>query len=305
LLLSITDYLSASPARIFDAQRQLTQLDSLGKDVIGYRFRARLRLVAAVQSTLNDSLAEEICDTIIAYWRRLPIEERTDWQTAAGTAYRVKAEIAQRTRTIADARRIMDTAKAVIPEGLYWSTEIEPEWRVYTELLGTPAPPIEVQWWFGHTTRAAASRPHRGVVTVVGFGTSSERAQALSRWAQRFGDRIEFLTLEMTRGWMRDTAPVLPKDEAEYRYGEYQRQFQLPGLVGVYETEYDWLKDGRRSNRALPQNLERYGPLQIIDQNGIVRYVTVPMWFQDKMLGWVSEDLIARKIAQLIAEGTP
>ncbi len=303
LVLSVADYLSASPARMANAERRIVQLDSLGREAIGYRFQARLMLANAAQYGFDEAFAEQILDTIIWQWRRLPADGRTAIASVAGRAYMAKAEIAQRTRSILEAQRIMDTAKAIIPEGDFRTRILEPALKAYAELLGTPAPPIDVQWWFGRAARTASSRPRKGVVTVVQFGLSPGLPLAMSRWTQRFGDQIEFITLEYTQGWMRDTAPVLPKDEAENIYAEHQRRFQLPGLVGIYETEYDWLKDGRRVNRPFLPNVLRYSHLQIIDRKGIVRYVYVPGLNSERIGDWTYEDLIARKIAQLIAEG--
>jgi hypothetical protein len=201
----------------------------------------------------------------------------------------------------------MDTAKAVLPQSNFRGDYVDPMWRFYHEVLGKPAPPMTATWWFGAPDSGKISRPRKGVVTLISVGSewsSANQMRGYGRLGRRFGDQFELIIVNNTQGWVRDTAPVLPKDEAEYRYKELQRLFQLPGVMGVYETEYDWLKDGRRSDRSVPQ-LNIYQNLILVDKQGIVRYVFMPPpnpWPIKTRPDWQWEDAIAQKIAQLIAE---
>ena len=309
LLLIIQDYLSASPVRFSEARAALKQLDALGRTAIPYRFRAYFALAETARRYWDDALSEYAFDEILTQWRQLPQEEAERLQSIAGTAYLAKAEIAQRVRSVADARHIMDSAKASLQQMRYWSGSGEYMWKLYHEFLGAAAPTISATWWFGRQKDDHAPRPRKGVVTVVQNGSEWSKPQemrAAARWAHRFGDKVELITLNNTNGWIRDTAPIVPKDEAEYRYGEMQRLFHLPGLMGIFETEYDWLRDGRRVNRPVTTLAQFYFALTIIDTKGTIRYIFLNQQLPSigfGMGGWDWEELIARKIEQLIAEG--
>jgi hypothetical protein len=75
----------------------------------------------------------------------------------------------------------------------------------------------------------------------------------LRRLYEKYHDAgFEIVFLDRTDGYFRDTAPLSPKAEAAAVASWLLDDERLPVVLGIEETPYHWLPDGRRANDPTP-----------------------------------------------------
>lgn len=310
LSLIVRDLLEANPPRVAAATGRLGQLDRLGVPAAKARFLAHVAMVEAARRHWDDTTAIREADAAIIAWKDMPSRTALTGVFSIDLAqvFAQKAEIALRHGNISRARAVIDTAVVVVPPNSFGGRMVASIKRSY-EALGSPAPPIEAKYWFHRREPLSTPKPTPGVVTVLSAATHSceewceARFRAFRRWSVQFADRgFEPIQMTKTLGFYRDTAPVMPADEARYDSLYFYGVAGMPGALAVSETKYRFIPDGRRRNEPTPQ--ETHYPnaeVIIVDRKGIIRYVrpaVYTMWGWDRPL----EGPLTRFIETLLAE---
>lgn len=299
LSLIVQDCMRTRPPRWAMARDFVARLDQLPQPASAKaRMLAHLALVRTARLRRDDAAADSDAQAVIAAWKTLSdTAMRAVMAYLTMQAFEYRAEIALRTRDVAAARAILDTGNRVMPRAM------ERMIRAYA-WIGRPATPIVPTFRFADSTASRDSLPASGRVTLIHSVRTIRRdwwwpsfGVTLQRYQTRFGaQRFAIVSLAQTRGFIADTAPVAPRDEAVYDSVAFLRTLRLPGTLAVYETAYSWAPDGRRRNEPIPA-LALYDDAWavVVDTRGIVRYVgitDVPF----------EETLIERFIARLLAE---
>ena len=300
LYLITSDNVAARPARFVAAREALAELDKLGAPAGKARVLAHFIVARAAHRHFDEAMEFAEADATIAVWKTLPRPIGLQTSTQLAAAYTMKAEIALRSRGAAAAQAILDTAGRVVPaEAIFPSRNIANFRKLYST-LGKVGAPIEAQFWYG--AASSGPKPARGRVTLLTTAAHGcrascrERYKLLRRYGMRFSGRMDIIHLTRTFGFFSDSAPVAPTDEARFDSAYFLGRQRLPGALAVYDSKFDWLRDGRRRNRPSPQDTNYpVAVVVIIDKKGIVRYVSD---------GWdpILEEPLAKFIERVIAE---
>jgi hypothetical protein len=118
-----------------------------------------------------------------------------------------------------------------------------------------PASPIMTQHWYGRPD-TAVTYPRRGVTTVLlkmhlcDAWESNPCAQMYAAWRRLYATYaprgVDFVILLQTRGSFGLSTRLPAQAEADSLRAYFVDHLKLPGIVGVTETPFTTLPDGRK-----------------------------------------------------------
>jgi hypothetical protein len=117
-----------------------------------------------------------------------------------------------------------------------------------------PAPALEVQHWYGRPD-TTVTYPRHGTLTLTMHaprcvGADTECARTYAAWRQlyaRFASRgVDFILLVQTTGSFGLSTLLSPEAEADSLRAYFRDQLKLPGILGIQETKFATLPDGRK-----------------------------------------------------------
>lgn len=115
--------------------------------------------------------------------------------------------------------------------------------------IGQPVPPLPLQFWFG--PHADSSWVIPGKVSLVLVEPTENVSYSrdfglLHRLRARYGDALNITVVCKTRGYVRSSPPLEPAQEADSISNYFQKYLRLSVTVGVEQTPFERLPDGRR-----------------------------------------------------------
>jgi hypothetical protein len=118
-----------------------------------------------------------------------------------------------------------------------------------------PASAFQAQHWYGWSD-TTVTYPRHGVLTLVmqvhvcNAGESTQCARTYAAWRQlyaKFASRgVDFILLTQTTGSFGLSTLLPPVAEADSLRAYFQHQLELPGILGIRETTFTTLPDGRK-----------------------------------------------------------
>ncbi len=277
-LLIIIDDTAARPVRLADALEAINRIERLPVTEFWANTAGNRMIAAAARSQWNDSLAYARANRTLAVWWSLDERIRPMVSDDVEAAYLLLAEQALRLHGSDAANKVVDSVRKYLGTG---TRAFEGQMHNYTNVIGQPAKSIQAKFWFRRQDTLA--RPNAGTVTIIGYdpwggcsGFCISLGDMIKRLQQRFGARgLEIIIVKRTVGYVRDTAPIAPRIEADDYRSTILEKYQFPGILAVMETPHRWNIEGRRFNEL--NQFERgypYAEFVVVDPQGRVRYIS-------------------------------
>jgi hypothetical protein len=270
----VQSYVSARPSRFDDAKQLVAQMDSLGTSAIAPRINAHGVLVHDAEERFDVPSIEREAFAALRLYPMLVGETRNDVTFGGGSAVFsiLWAELYRAPGTAVN--RVMDMASQA---GYRWpgdTTTVRQYMHTIVAPIGHAPPPLSAQHWYG--PHGQDNWPVPGKVSLLMMASPDGSVFAYSRYAlirrlhERYGDSLNITLMTKTAGYIRDSPPLTPEQEADSLRQYFQGYLELPVTVGVAETPFRYLPDGRRANGPVAFEtigLYGYGPV-LVDQQG-------------------------------------
>ena len=121
--------------------------------------------------------------------------------------------------------------------------------------IGQPVPPLRLPFWFGPHGDSSWVIPGKVSLVLVesteNFSYSRDFG-LLHRLRARYGDALQLTIVSKTAGYVRSSPPLEPAQEADSISNYFQKYLALPVTVGVEQTPFQRLPDGRRVDQPVP-----------------------------------------------------
>jgi len=130
--------------------------------------------------------------------------------------------------------------------------------------IGQPVPPLPLPFWFGPHADSSWAIPGKVSLVLVespeNFSYSHDFG-LLHRLRARYGDALNITLVCKTKGYVRSSPPLEPAQEADSISNYFRKYLGLPVTVGVEQTPFERLPDGRRVDGPAPTDAQggRYG----------------------------------------------
>lgn len=125
--------------------------------------------------------------------------------------------------------------------------------------IGQPVPPLPLQFWFGPHGDSSWAIPGKVSLVLVesteNFSYSRDFG-LLHRLRARYGDALHLTIVSKTAGYVRSSPPLAPAQEADSISNYFQKYLALPVTVGVEQTPFQRLPDGRRVDGPVPSETQ-------------------------------------------------
>jgi hypothetical protein len=250
-------YLNAVPMQRAAADAMARRLDSLGRPALLSR--------AVVHAALWDD-ADRRFDTAAIRTEGIPLLA-IDSQISASDALDVPSAASGNVLLAVLAVETFRSVKTAVERVMQFAREVrykfpgEPDQVAVglAQLLspyGHPPPTPVVSHWFGPHAGSSWNIP--GKVSILfretslgSFSTHPDNFE-IQRLRQRYGDSLGVTILTRTAGYIRDSGPLEPAQEADSIRRYLQDDLKLPATVAVQETPFHRLPDGRRVDDPMP-----------------------------------------------------
>jgi len=270
---TVAAYVSAHPSRFVEAERVVARMDSMGTAAIAPRINAHSLLLVDAGQRFDVPRIEREAVATLKIDGLLAGEERNDVLYGAGNALFdiLWAELYRDPQhAVASVMQLAHSA------GYRWATDTMTVKNYLTTIvtpIGHPPPGFTPKFWFG--AHGTESWPVPGKVTMLlpepSPGISGYRMYAIiRRLHKKYGDALNMTVMARTEGYIHDSSPLTPAQEADSLRSYYHDFLKLPVTVGVEEMPFQRLPDGRRVNTATAMDqiqLYGFGPL-LVDQSG-------------------------------------
>lgn len=143
-----------------------------------------------------------------------------------------------------------------------------------------PSTPLQAQHWF-HRTDTTGTLPHPGVLSVIvpvrrncGDACYAEYEAYRRLYAEFAPHGVEFILMTQTMGYSGKSVRLSPAAEVDSIRAYFLDRLKLPGMLGVEESVFDSLPDGRKVMRPslndLPSSLLMSTWVYVVLKSGIV-----------------------------------
>jgi hypothetical protein len=169
--------------------------------------------------------------------------------------------------------------------------------------MGQAAAPLPADHWYG--AHGANTWVVPGKVSLVfpcpdTFCSYDAGHGVIHRLHARYRESLAMSIVTRTVGYIHSSAPLAPAAEADSIRSDWQDRLKLPVTVGVEETPFERLPDGRRINQPVPVSSEHglysNGPV-LVDQHGLVVWRGSPRWREAELYAFIDR-LLGRTAAQ-------
>jgi hypothetical protein len=272
----VLSYLGARPRRTAAAAAMSQRLDALGPVAVLARLNAYNVLLNDAKQRFDtaeirrDAIGGLTLAPLITDWQRANVE---DLGLADGNAVGelFSVELYRSPQTA------VDTVMRLVPRtGHRWPSDSGAA-RSFLSMLalpvGHPAPPLAAGHWYGPSHITAWPVP--GHVALLFWLDNRDGGAEYSQYAlfrrlhKTFGDSLTIVLMTKTHGYA-DFTPMPAAQEAERIRAYYLDYLKLPVTVGVLETPFTVLADGRHIEGAMPAHQVMaygFGPV-VADRKG-------------------------------------
>jgi hypothetical protein len=269
----ITTYVNMRPSRFAEAERVMARMDALGNAAIAARINAHGILLQDAEERFDVPRLEREAFAALRFDPQLVGEDRNDVIFGAGNAIFsiLWAELYRAPNAAVD--HVMQAAHDA---GYPWATDTVTVRQYMSTIIapiGHAPPPLPATYWYG--PHGQNNWPVPGTVSLImpapqpGAG-SYQRYALIRRLHQKYGDALNITLMAKTVGYIHDSPPLEPAQEADSLRRYFQDYLGLPVTVGVEETAFQRLPDGRRVNSPVPIEtigLYNFSPI-VVDQQG-------------------------------------
>jgi hypothetical protein len=170
-------------------------------------------------------------------------------------------------------------------------------------IVGKTAPPLRASHWY-NTGSDTGARPVPGAVTLVVSVDANCQGRCYPTYAalRRISDRyhaagLQIVLMARTAGFFRNQPTPSPASEAEKIRGYVRDFLELPGVVGINETEFTHRMDGRRMNTAGQSDRDyfRGRNAAVVGKDGMVRMVANLIPERESIVKAVIEEELAKQ----------
>lgn len=266
-------FTNAHPSRYVDAERIVARMDSMGKAGAAPRINAHGVLLQDAERRFDvPRLEREVFATLKANGL-LVGEEENDVEFGSGNAIYVLlwAELYRD-----PAHAVNNVMRLAHDAGYHWpsdTAEVRKNLSTITMPISHVPPPIVAKYWYGPHGTDTWSVP--GKVTLL-FAEPEPGDYAhyalIRRLHQKYGDALNMMVVTKTVGYLHDSGPLEPAQEADSLRSYYFDYLKLPVTLAVEETPFHHLPDGRRVNEPTSTSdvgLYGYSPI-LVNQSGQV-----------------------------------
>jgi hypothetical protein len=269
-------YFGARPMQLAKAKRVTARLDSLGAAAAVPAMNAHGMLLLDAQRRFDVTGMEREASAILHLDPFVNAPDRDDILYGSGNAAfaLLSAELYRSPQTA-----VAQTMRLVRATGYRWPSDSATTAAYLTAIIspiGRPAPALDAKYWYGPHGKNTWVVPGKASLLVI-VPDANEMPNygqytMLRKLHEKYGDALNITIMSRTVGYIHDSPPLEPAQEADSIRSYFQDFLKLPVTVGVIETPFHRLPDGRRVNGPVPfegQNVYMYGDV-LADRSGNV-----------------------------------
>jgi hypothetical protein len=269
-------YLGARPMQFAEAERVVARLDSLGAVAAVPAINAHGMLLLDAQRRFDVTRIEREASAILHLDSFVNAPDRDDIFYGSGNAVfaLLSAELYRSPQTA-----VTQTMRLVRATGYRWPSDSATTAAYLTAIIspiGRPAPVLDAKYWYGTHGENTWVVPGKASLLVI-VPDANEMPNygqytILRKLHEKYGDALNITVMSRTVGYIHDSPPLGPAQEADSIRAYFQNFLKLPVTVGVIETPFHRLPDGRRVNGPVSfeaQNAYMHGDV-LADRSGNV-----------------------------------